>query len=534
MLKNKDLFNIDVLVLNNDNTKTLKEVKSGVIFESSSRDFKSDGLFSTDIFGPVGSKVRTTQPAYIDLVLPVLHPLVYETLISLSSKYSSIIEGKKYAVFDNNLKDFVITEDNKGNTGYEYFMQNVHKIHFEDNNSDQRRYKIELVHKYAKPEFMTTKWLVIPAGLRDYTEDENGVPSEDEINNLYRKLLGTANMLKNTNIANNLVLLDPIRVKLQKTVLEIFQYIKSLIDGKSKFIQSKFIKRSSKHGTRNVLTPIPQKITKLGSSDNISLNHTQVGLYQYVKAIAPITINKVQSMFIYKILNPESTTSYLIDPETLETKLVNVKPKKRDEWFTVEGMTNIMNKLGQSEIRLQPVKIDGYYLALIWDKGNEIEVVIDTNTLPDDIDKSKLRPITYLEMFYISVIDCVDKYPAFVTRYPVGAHGGIYPSKVYLKTSIEGRKVNIKFGTFEREVKEYPILNKPMVESISAHLNKLKRLVGDFDGDMVSFVVLYTEESIREINKLIDSKEFYITTTGELVDTNADDNLDIVVSVLTE
>jgi hypothetical protein len=57
----------------------------------------------------------------------------------------------------------------------------------------------------------------------------------------------------------------------------------------------------------------------------------------------------------------------------------------------------------------------------------------------------------------------------------------------------------------------------------------LQRLDADFDGDKVSLNVLYTEESIAEINKLLNSKEFYITPTGEITFSIKTDTLELVM-----
>ena len=50
----------------------------------------------------------------------------------------------------------------------------------------------------------------------------------------------------------------------------------------------------------------------------------------------------------------------------------------------------------------------------------------------------------------------------------------------------------------------------------------------------MSFNVLYTDESIKEIQDYLNSPKAYITPNGELTDSNADDNVNIVVDVLTE
>lgn len=482
---NPKYFNIAIPQLTDADFRYMKEVTVTDIFETSSDVFRKGGLFDTEIFGPVGSSLRNEQMAYIDLGLPILHPFVYENLIALNVKYNDLIEGKKYGYFDTKEKDLMISTDGKGSTGYTFVIDNIHKIQFKDRGSDQRRYRIDLVEKFSKKEYMFTKWLVLPAGLRDYVVNDKGVPSEDEVNNLYRKLIAVCAMVKNTRIGNNYAAIDPIRLKIQKTTLEIFNHFKNLLDGKDKFIQGKFAKRSVTHGTRNVITPIPQKIKDLKAENNISSIHTTVGLYQYIKSVGPIAMNRVSSMFINNILSPNNTTAYLVDPVSMETKLVEIPVKKRDQWLSTEGLTEIMNKLSQTDLRKDPVMIDKYYLMLLYDNGKEIRLYLHTEHIEDDVDRKKLRPITYAELFYIAMYDVKDKYPAFVTRYPITGLGSIIPTKIYVKTTTTARTVKFKFGSIEKEMKEYPILSELFIESLSVPVSFIGRLGADYDGDSV-------------------------------------------------
>ena len=89
------LFNIDVLVLNKSNTQGMLEVTSNNVFEPNSQIFDSNGLFSTNIFGPIGTTMRNERHGYINLHLGILHPLVFEHITSLKTYYKNIIEALK-------------------------------------------------------------------------------------------------------------------------------------------------------------------------------------------------------------------------------------------------------------------------------------------------------------------------------------------------------------------------------------------------------------------------------------------------------
>jgi len=50
----------------------------------------------------------------------------------------------------------------------------------------------------------------------------------------------------------------------------------------------------------------------------------------------------------------------------------------------------------------------------------------------------------------------------------------------------------------------------------------------------VSVNILYTEESVDEINKLLNSKEYYITPEGEIAYSVKNDVLELVLAHMTE
>ena len=185
-LKDGKLLNIDFFVLPPARAKLITPVKSLALFEpNSNRVFKSDGLFSTLIFGAYGSQARLDRFSYIDLNgVTILHPLVYKMLISLKSSYDGILAGNVYAIFDNNIKDFVTSSSVEpgASTGYEFFMSKINEISFHRNESIQREEKIKIVETGRNENFRNRNWLIMPAGMRDYSVDNKGNPTEDEIN----------------------------------------------------------------------------------------------------------------------------------------------------------------------------------------------------------------------------------------------------------------------------------------------------------------------------------------------------------------
>lgn len=515
----KKLFNIDLILGLKEKKKFIKPVTSLHIFESSSTIFKKDGLFSIDIFGPLGSEARNKLISYINLNIPIMHPLIYQTYVKLKAFYGEIISGKVYATFDNKTHDFIpLSKEEGGQTGYSYFISHMDKIKFEDRKSESRKYRIKLIEKYGKKEHLFQEWIVLPAGLRDYTVSADGRPTEDEINTLYRKLLSTSNMLLNVKITEDTEsLFDPIRFKIQKTVTELYMYILSLLDGKSKFIQNQWVKRAIKDGTRNVITSTKSRILDLDAENKITPNHTIVGLYQFVKSIRPLTINKVLTKFSSKIFNQFSTEVSLVNPKTMKYETYTIDVTHRDEWLSSDGINKIMNKLKLTPILISPITIEDKYLLLIYDDGKNIKVLYRNEDL-EGLETKYIRPITYSELFYIAIEDVSTTTPAFVTRYPVIEKGSIYPSYMYCKTTLTGREVNYEDGLISKKLYEYPDFQYDWTKSLTPNVNRLEGMGGDNDGDSVlGFCICRVLSFMGEknnINHLIyekfNNKQLYI------------------------
>jgi hypothetical protein len=551
MRSDKDLFNIFLLKLTKIQTQSIGRVTELMIHEPNSMEFNHDGLFSTKIFGNIGGVERNEFFGYIDLNTKILHPLIFKHLISLGKLYRDIAYGTVYAKFDEKINDFVISNEAEGSTGYNFLFKNYKKIKFNvDGVGDERRNKINMINGHNENDLVMEHLIVYPAGLRDYMIDEEGNPSEDEVNGLYRRVLAMANSLENIGInSQNSQTLDKVRLNVQLGVVAIHDHFIGLLDGKKKHIQNGFTKRGVEFSTRNVITPIMSNITDLTNTETlVTFNRTVVGLFQYSKAIHPITMNRVMTTFIKKVFNNETEQLRVIDKDTLNSIVTQITFKDKEKWYSDDGIAKMMNKLSSEEMRGEYVKIGENYLCLLYDDGehiipvfntNEFHLMIESNLTSDEfgkLDKKHLRPIKYYEMIYLSIFQVFDKYPATFTRYPVANIGGIYPTKPYVKSTIAGRKVKIYDEHFNllNTVYEYPDFNSEYYNSLSPATPHLDRLGGDYDGDKSNFIVLFSEEAVEEVNNRLNSKTFYITPAGEITYSVKNTILDITFKTLTE
>ena len=510
-------FNLEILNLNKHNINFLGRVKVLDIHEGASKNFHPDGLFSYQIFGRAGDKRRDLTFGYINLNINIFHPLIFQTIIELKQQYLGIIKGDTKVIFDTEEQDFVLSNDIKATSGFNYFIDNFEKIDFKRNNSGRRNNKITILEKY-KSDLFLDKILVIPAGLRPYEIDENGKPSEDEINSLYRKVLSIANTLENINVNLNLENLDKLRFNLQLAVLEIYKYLENLLDGKKSFLMDKFANRKIVNSTRNVITSYTPDIKNMDSPNLPNINDTVINLFQFMKTIQPITINRLKNGFLAEVFSGNNSPSLLVNKENLNSEFVNVSRKYFDLYNNNKGIEKLVSQYG-------------YYLGLIY-KGPDktFRLMHDISELPDHLNKEHVTPITFTELFYISLKnrdmeDPTVNTPSLVTRYPVAGYGGIFPSYNMVKTTFKSEirtELDRNWEKTDNILTEFPIYGAPFYNSMSLPQPHMARAVADHDGDMCNNTAFTTENAKDEIKHLLSSKKYYVDINNKLAFTSDD------------
>lgn len=475
-------FNIGILTLKDSDLHGMRPVKVLDIFTGGSRDFHPDGLFSIQTFGKPGEERRNRLYSYIDLKVKVFHPTLYKSIIDLKSLYGEILSGKGYAVWDNQLKDFVKSNIAEGQTGYSFFVKHFKEIVFEQRDSAQREFSVKLVEKH-KDTSLISKLVVMPAGLRDYTIDDDGKPSEDEINGLYRKILAATLTLDNINVAANEAYLDTTRYNLQLAIQEVYDYVISLIEGKRKLMLGRFASRKIMDSTRNVITAAIPEVTDLHGSKSVSCNETTVGLYQFLRCIMPLAVNLIRENYTSKIFSGPNTPATLVDPKTFKKVVVDIDPDLYDEWATYEGIEKLCARFKEEALRHDILQYKGYYFGLVY-KGpdNTFKFVQDVDELPEGRSPKDLHPITYAELLYMAVYKQAMETYGFVTRYPVTGLGSIFPSGVYLRSTVKSQvltELDEAWQVTDKVAQEFPIPGLSFFNSMSPPASHLARLGAD-------------------------------------------------------
>lgn len=484
----KSPFNIKILNAKKSNLRGVKQITTLDIFDRpGSSNFHPEGLFSTEIFGQVGTLQRDTTFAYIDLKISILHPLVWILLQRIRGLYHEILTGKSYAVFNDKLKDFEKSDELNGDTGYHFFIKHWPELKIPMGDSPIRKQRIEMINKY-RDEAVNDAVLVLPAGLRDIEVDNVGRTREGEINEHYRRLLSISNTIANTNTGDSNVF-DKARLSLQASFNSIFEMVEGLVSGKRGFFLGKWGSRNIVNGTRNVISAMDPNISNLDHEGLPGSNDTIAGLWQISRAALPLFVAGLNNGILKEIFGNSEGSVPLIDTKTLKREMVKVSPVSFDRWNTTEGLEKVISELSIIDQRDKSILVEDRYLALIYKPKNTkvFKVFTDIDTLPPELDIKDVHPITYFELIYLSMYNKVNELAALPTRYPIEGEGSIYPSKVYLMTTVRTeRRYELGFDWKPIKDKEhlanvFPVLDgkQSYIDTTVVHPSRLQGMGGD-------------------------------------------------------
>lgn len=411
-----------------------KQVTSSDAFEGMTQNLNEEGLYSVDIFGRVGSAERDDIEAYIDTKLGIFNPTYFKTLIQLKSLYLGILKGTEYALWDSQEKDFIKSNMLEGETGFSFFMSHYGEIVPKETDSYKRKQRIQLFDT-QKDKALTTKVIVIPAGLRDIQFNPNGAV-EPELNDLYRKLLFRSRSVVNIPKGDETnPLYDNVRWGLQSGVNDVDDYLFNMMKGKGGFFQSRVSTRGVVGGTRNVITARKVSRNNLFVSNGVGVNSTDIGMYQALMMFQYHSIHALTSGYLERVFTTGSITAKLVNPKTFEYEYVETDAETVDKWTTPEGLIKMFNGFQDGHLRHRPIKIKGYYLGLIYDDGKNVKIFGDINELPEGYKREHVTPLNYIELFYVCCQKAIQDNMMQQTRYPITGIGSVYPSRVNLLTT---------------------------------------------------------------------------------------------------
>lgn len=460
-------FNISFLLPHRSVVSQTLPVRTIQNMDNQVNDFHPQGLYSTQIFGAVGSKERDTRFSYIDLKTPIFHPLYFQELSQLKALYGDIILGKQFAKWDEQTKDFIAVKGGpiEGETGFSFFMRHWKELEFKPGKSQKRMLRIALLEHY-RDKAMMDFFVVIPAGLRDIDFDDSGRPVEEEINDLYKSVISAANAINPDLQELHPTILDQPKRALQKAVVDVDKYIFEMLRGKRGFLAGKFGSRKVFNTTRNVLSSMEVDSDLLGEERMPDLNTTVVGIFQFMKAAEPLLLqHTLPNSFLGDFIENVYDNVDVVDTKTLKSVNITPSAKTKDKWGTEKGRESLLDGFKFTENRHNPIKIDGHYLKLVYRDDKVFRLMNSIDELPEGWKKENVKPLTWGEMFYIITYPIIEKTRCFNTRYPVTGLWSIFPNKVHVKTTTRGfklKQLDADWNEIDEYALEYPDVDQKL------------------------------------------------------------------------
>lgn len=150
----------------------------------------------------------------------------------------------------------------------------------------------------------------------------------------------------------------------------------------------------------------------------------------------------------------------------------------------------------------------------------QVNPVIETTAA---IDRTKLRPLTRVEMLYLATFAATHSGYTTVTRFPAVETGSIYPSQVVILTTSPSRIVTFKsqyLSDVAIELPHYPNLSTNIYsDAVTIHPSKTTGMGADYDGDKINVNFLLTTEATAEAKAHLNSPMSIISPAGKFYDT---------------
>ena len=511
-IQTPDIIEMNIKLLN------LKPVSNAINFERG--DIPTvDGLFSKVVFGETQEERRKTF-GYIELNTTILHPKIYETLISLQHNIQNCCSGEgSWEVTESGDLIRIEKESQKYDetkSGLSWFIDNYPRIKFKRNKSKERNEKIDMMKTFSPDEIVMTKWLVQPVFYRD-VESKQGPKQIPPINKEYADLIRYAKSLENESIG---FVSNAAKINIQNTTLRIYKYFCGIIEKSDGFFKQNVIGKSPDYGHRAVISCAVLNEYDTPADCPVNLMYTGIPLAQICVGLYPFIrrwiINFMANMFetssnkTLAVVDGKSTIVDLDDPMSMYTQ--EFVTKQMDKW------------IDNFESRFDPVKI-----PIVG--GKQKDMVFTGRTYVNDKENPEAsstsnRIFTWTDLLYIAAVECsLDKHE-WITRYPVISHLGTFPTRIHVLSTLRTSPQIISINGISKVYKYYPVIDPSItkkevatsfIDTITMSNLLLDGIGGDYDGDMVSARAPFTTDANEECEEIIHSLKFYLNAQGKLI-----------------
>lgn len=495
----------------------LKPATSSIMFKTGNIP-TSDSLFSYEIFGSTSDE-RRKNCAYIDLKKPFIHPYIYEAARNVVRAIDKIAAGRGRWRMIAGVPTEIGDEDEfvEGDgTGLRWLINNFRKIDFAKNQSYIHNEYVDLINNSSDEEIFITKWVVIPVFYRDanFTGKKMDIP---EINEFYKKLIQLVNALQSSVMSD---FMNNTELTIQSTLVAIRKYGQNLVDGKSGFLKQFVIGKTTVYGARNVITQPTYTNVKKPSELMVDIFH----------AGFPIaTCCSLGYPFIERWITEFMGREF----ETRERKQVLVKHEDGSYTMEYAKIGDVMAMYNPSYLEKKVEQFMETYgsrfepLTIPMADGSESYILFtgrpySKDPQNEDAPPTAQRPMTWTDLLYMAAVNTMEfgGKMAYVTRYPMLDYFGTFPIMMRVSSTIALEPMTIS-GTY------YPFYPKIEIDAPQNEVSTmfydvlmidnvyLEGLGGDYDGDMVSEKMCFTDEANDEAYQIMTNVKNFVSIGGD-------------------
>lgn len=509
----------------------IKEITSSKIFESVGNP-DPEGLASYEIFGYPGSEDRKRKEGYIDLNGVFIHPHVLFELKSIKKAFVELIYGysefylKDGDIFKVSTTDVLPEGVTEKGRGISFLYKIWDKLNFEYKHlgAGIRYNRLRFLKCLSKEQVFMDKILVIPPFYRDVDLQQG---NKNEINTFYIKILNLSQIMKSTK--SLFISIDDVGVsdsyrEIMDSLVEFHQKIVKMYGGRKGFIHKYIMGKAIDYSARLVISGLDLSTIEKPSDMNVDFTKCRVPLFALIKCFAPFIINGVIELIQdylkgseYIIVN-KTNNSAVSENKVKSKSKINSTPhlervKLADDWKTVLTSAYIYNLIEifheSPEHRLDVFTLPtedggevnvGFYI----DEGEEYNIDEDIISA-----SSKIQPLRLLQLFYMVAYEKLSDKHIYITRYPIEDHNNTYPSGITIVPYKRVKKVTVG----DTEYPYFPIVEKDDIKNINSMFVDslvlfpifLSALDGDYDGDMLSIIGVFSKEANEDAKRHIFS-----------------------------
>lgn len=481
----------------------------------------SDGLMSEYIFGSTLDEQKFKY-GYINLHCHVFHPFVYEVLKQLNQKkIPRIASGDGVWKVDDNgdiveIIDESDPEYDESNTGIAWLYKVYDKLKWKRNASAKRDERVTMVSSLKRNEAFITKWLVIPLFYRDIVQRDNRINEIPDIDKWYADLIRYSQLLLK---ASDIDQMNKTVAAIQETLVTIRKYGQNLIEKKNGFFKKSVLGKSIDYGYRSVISV--QSLQKYDRPSEVPINlmRTGIPLAQCCVLGFPFVSREVQQ-FIRQLA--DSLGNRL--PVFKDDNLNEIIGYKEMEDPSIKFTTEYIKKKIDLFVGTPGTRFRYVTLRDTEGKDHKIRYTGTPMVLNNKIVNLPNRCLTWTDLLYIAAFRACDDKHVYITRYPLNDYFGTFPSRVFVMSTVKMCKMEYGEGTVKRTYNYYPDIDPSLPESVVSTLFNdtivmtnayLKGLNGDYDGDMVTCKMVFTQEANEEAEKLLNSTKHYVSIAGD-------------------